>query len=51
MVFYKNNNELKYRVTLDTDLNIFVVFEKNDSNHVATGTTIEQAVAELNKTT
>ncbi|WP_173861970.1 hypothetical protein [Floricoccus penangensis] len=50
MTFYKNNNELDYRVMLNTDLNLFIVFDKNDSNHVATGTTIEQAVAELNKT-
>ncbi|WEV61139.1 hypothetical protein OZX68_02610 [Streptococcaceae bacterium ESL0729] len=48
MTFYKNN--LAYRVTLDTDLNLFVVINRNNSNHFATGTTIEQAVAELEKT-
>ncbi|MDY4308023.1 hypothetical protein SNF32_15460 [Enterococcus mundtii] len=45
MTFY--NKELQYRVTLNTDLNLFVVFDKEDSNRVATGVTIEQAVQEL----
>lgn len=44
-----NNNKLEYRVTLDTDLNLFVVFSKNDDRKVATGTTIEKAVQELEK--
>lgn len=45
MTFY--NKDIQYRVTLDTDLNLFVVFDKENSNHVATGVTIEQAVQEL----
>lgn len=48
MTFY--NNKLEYRVTLDTELNLFIVFDKNDENHFATGRTIEQAVQELAKT-
>lgn len=45
MTFY--NKDIQYRVTLDTDLNLFVVFDKENTNHVATGVTIEQAVQEL----
>lgn len=41
--------DVQYRVTLNTELNLFVVFDKSDSNHVATGVTIEQAVQELKK--
>lgn len=44
-----NNKKLEYRVTLDTNLNLFVVFAKDDENKVATGTTIEKAVQELEK--
>lgn len=47
MTFYNKN--LQYRVTLNTDLNLFIVFEKDNANHVATGVTIEQAVQELKK--
>lgn len=47
MTFY--NKDIQYRVTLDTDLNLFVVFDKENSNHVTTGVTIEQAVQELKK--
>ncbi|EPH95629.1 hypothetical protein D920_02359 [Enterococcus faecalis 13-SD-W-01] len=47
MTFY--NKELEYRVTLDTKMNMFIVFNKNNSNHFATGVTIEQAVQELKK--
>ena len=47
MTFY--NNKLEYRVTLDTELNLFIVFDKHDENHFATGRTIEQAVQELSK--
>ncbi len=47
MTFY--NKELQYRVTLDTQLNLFIVFDKKDENRVATGVTIEQAVQELKK--
>lgn len=44
-----NNKRLEYRVTLDTNLNLFIVFAKDDENKVATGTTIEKAVKELEK--
>lgn len=47
MTFY--NTDLQYRVTLDTKLNLFIVFDKKDANHFATGITIEQAVQELKK--
>lgn len=47
MTFY--NTDLQYRVTLDTDLNLFIVFDKKNTNNVATGVTIEQAVHELQK--
>ena len=43
------NNKLEYRVTLDTNLNLFIVFDKKDENEFATGTTIENAVQELAK--
>lgn len=43
------NNNLEYRVTLDTNLNLFIVFDKKDENKFATGTTIENAVQELAK--
>ncbi|MBO0456341.1 hypothetical protein JZO77_06260 [Enterococcus hulanensis] len=45
-----DNTNVQYRVTLNTDLNLFIVFDKNDHNHVATGVTIEKAVQELQKT-
>ena len=48
MTFY--NTDIQYRVTLDTKLNLFIVFDKKDANHFATGITIEQAVQELKKT-
>jgi hypothetical protein len=38
------HNKLEYRVTLDTNLNLFIVFDKKDENKFATGTTIENAV-------
>lgn len=44
-----HNTELQYRVTLDTDLNIFIAFDKKNANHFAKGITIEQAVKELKK--
>lgn len=47
MTFY--NNDLQFRVTLDTDLNLFIAFDKNDSNKFASGVTIEQAIQELKK--
>lgn len=43
------NKTLEYRVTLNTDLNLFVVFDKNNEHISATGTTIEKAVQELAK--
>lgn len=45
-----DNTNVQYRVTLNTDLNLFIVFDKNDTNHLATGVTIEKAVQELQKT-
>jgi hypothetical protein len=48
MTFY--NTKIQYRVTLDTKLNLFIVFDKEDANRFATGVTIEQAVQELTKT-
>ncbi|GGI65945.1 MULTISPECIES: hypothetical protein [Enterococcus] len=47
MTFY--NNQMEYRVTLNTELNLFIVFDKRDENHFATGKTIEEAVQELSK--
>ncbi|MBO1306163.1 hypothetical protein JZO70_08325 [Enterococcus sp. 669A] len=47
MTFY--NTELKYRVTLDTELNVFVVINQDNADQFATGVTIEQAVQELKK--
>lgn len=44
-----NNKQLEYRVTLDTELNLFIVISKNDESKVATGTTIQNAVSELQK--
>ncbi|MHC5248319.1 hypothetical protein [Enterococcus sp. HY326] len=44
-----DNKNFQYRVTLDTKLNLFVVFNKVNPNQVATGTTIEKAVQELKK--
>lgn len=44
-----DNKNMQYRVTLNTDLNLFIVFDKNNKNHVATGVTIEKAVQELQK--
>lgn len=44
-----NNKKLEYRVTLNTELNLFIVFIKDDENTFATGTTIENAVKELEK--
>lgn len=47
MTFYNNN--IQYRVTLDTDANMFVVYDAiNDGIH-ATGITIEKAIQELKK--
>lgn len=43
------NKKLEYRVTLDTELNLFIVIDKNNEENFATGTTIENAVQELAK--
>lgn len=43
------NKQLEYRVTLNTELNLFIVFDKKDESKFATGTTIENAVHELAK--
>lgn len=45
MTFY--NKTMPYRVTLDTDRNLFIVFDQQHENRSATGVTIEQAVKEL----
>lgn len=47
MVF--TNKTLQYRVTLDTDTNIFIVFDANNENMSAQGNTIEEAKAKLNQ--
>ncbi|MFV0558125.1 MAG: hypothetical protein ACK5MW_05760 [Enterococcus sp.] len=47
MTFYNKN--LRYRVTLDTKLNLFVVINQENEQHFATGITIERAVQELKK--
>ena len=47
MVF--TNKTLQYRVTLDTDTNIFIVFDANNENMSAQGKTIEEAKAKLNQ--
>jgi hypothetical protein len=46
MTFY-NNTKLQYRVTLDTETNLFVVYDAH--NKQATGITIEKAINELKK--
>ncbi|MDH6363931.1 hypothetical protein M2139_000916 [Enterococcus sp. PF1-24] len=45
-----DNKKMQYRVTLNTDLNLFIAFDKMNPNHFATGITIEKAVEELQKT-
>ena len=44
-----NNKQLEYRVTLDTELNLFIVIATDDESKFATGTTIQNAVTELKK--
>jgi len=39
---------IQYRITLNTDDNIFIVFDANNDNLFATGTTIEEAKHNLN---
>lgn len=43
------NNTLEYRVTLDTTSNLFIAYDKNDPEKLATGITIERAIEELSK--
>ncbi|MEO1770194.1 MULTISPECIES: hypothetical protein [Enterococcus] len=45
MTFTRKN--LSYRVTLDTEQNVFIIFDEQDERRFATGTTIEKAVAKL----
>ncbi|MGO3732634.1 MAG: hypothetical protein ACTJHC_05585 [Vagococcus sp.] len=47
MVF--NNQTLQYRVTLNTDLNVFIVFDANNESISAEGNTIEEAKNNLNQ--
>ncbi len=46
MTFY--NTQLTYRVVFDMENNLFIAYDKFNSNE-ATGTTIEQAVQALKK--
>lgn len=45
MKFEKNS--IQYRVTLDTENNLFVVYDSANAEFFAQGATIEQAIAEL----
>lgn len=47
MVF--NNQAIQYRITLDTEANIFIVFDANNENISAQGSTIEEAKNNLNQ--
>lgn len=47
MVF--NNQAIQYRITLDTEANIFIVFDANNENISAQGNTIEEAKNNLNQ--
>lgn len=47
MVFY--SKKMPYRVTLNTETNLFVVYDSNNKNLNATGVTIEKAIQELKK--
>lgn len=44
-----SNQEIKYRVTLNTDTNLFVVYLANNDKVTASAATIEQAVQDLIK--
>lgn len=41
------NTNMEYRVTLDTELNQFVVYAQEDATKVAVGQTIQEAVSAL----
>ncbi|OSH12797.1 hypothetical protein [Enterococcus faecalis] len=43
---YKVKN-IQYRIQLDTDKNIFIVFDAKYESKTATGHTIEEAIAHL----
>lgn len=43
---YKVKN-IQYRIQLDTDKNIFIVFDAKNESKTATGHTIEEAIAHL----
>ena len=43
---YKVKN-IQYRIQLDTDKNIFIVFDAKNERKTATGHTIEEAIAHL----
>lgn len=47
MVF--NNQAIQYRITLNTEDNIFIVFDANNENISAQGHTIEEAKNNLNQ--
>ncbi|OJG46285.1 hypothetical protein RV04_GL001451 [Enterococcus hermanniensis] len=47
MKFEKNS--IQYRVTLDTEHNQFIVYDLANTEFYAQGSTIEQAVAELER--
>ena len=47
MVF--NNQAMQYRVTLNTEENIFIVFDANNETLSAQGHTIEEAKTKLNQ--
>ncbi|MBV7390881.1 MULTISPECIES: hypothetical protein [Enterococcus] len=44
-----STQDLTYRVTLDTENNLFIVYIPN-SDHRASGVTIEEAISKLKKT-
>ncbi|WP_263853031.1 hypothetical protein [Lacticaseibacillus daqingensis] len=39
---------MKYKIQLDTQTQLFIAIDLSDQQHTATGRTIEQAVALLN---
>ncbi|MGY3764946.1 hypothetical protein ACWOAH_00095 [Vagococcus vulneris] len=47
MVF--KNKQLQYRITLDTDANIFIVYDASNESVSATGNSIEEAKTKLNQ--
>ncbi|MGX6992302.1 hypothetical protein [Vagococcus penaei] len=44
---YSNNKQFQYRVTLDTDSNIFIVYDANNELLSAQGNSIEEAKLKL----